>query len=91
MPCSRMILPSPARTTMITSAKPPILQSAGRAAKNVRAFHILNLIESGDEALIRYECELKDGERFRNTEYFRAVGDQIHEIDVYFGRTVTSK
>jgi ketosteroid isomerase-like protein len=57
-------------------------------SENINAFKILNLIEDGDEAFIRYECELKDGKRFRNTEYFRVEDGKIREVDVYFGRNV---
>jgi len=56
----------------------------------IQRFLILDLIENGDEAFIRYECELTDGKRFRNTEYFRFEGDKIREVDVYFGRDVTA-
>src|SRR5262245_37634686 len=30
----------------------------------IRAIHIEKLFEKGDEAFVRYECELKDGARF---------------------------
>jgi ketosteroid isomerase-like protein len=50
-----------------------------------RVFRIVNLFESGAEAFVRYECELVDHGRFRNTEYFRREGEQIGEICVYFG------
>jgi ketosteroid isomerase-like protein len=55
---------------------------------NIKGFKILNLIEAGNEAFIRYECELKDGKRFRNTEFFRIEDGKIREVDVYFGRNV---
>jgi ketosteroid isomerase-like protein len=54
----------------------------------IKTFRVLNLFEHGGEAFIRYECELQDGKRFRNTEYFRVDGDKIKEVDVYFGRNV---
>jgi ketosteroid isomerase-like protein len=54
-----------------------------------RGFEILKLIHEGDEAFVLYELETKDGERFRNTEFFRCDGDQVKEVDVYFGRTVS--
>jgi len=57
---------------------------------NIQRFLILDLIENGDEAFIRYECEMVDGKRFRNTEYFRLEGGKVREVDVYFGRDVTS-
>ncbi|MBI1257708.1 MAG: DUF4440 domain-containing protein [Chloroflexi bacterium] len=53
-------------------------------------FRILDLIDNGEEAFIRYECEFTDGKRIRNTEYFRLEGDRVREVDVYFGRDVTA-
>ncbi len=41
-------------------------------------------VESG-AALVRYVAELKDGKRFRNTEYFRFEDGKIKSVDVYFG------
>ena len=54
-----------------------------------RTFEILKLFHEGDEAFVQYELETTDGERFRNTEFFRCEGDQIKEVDVYFGRTIS--
>jgi ketosteroid isomerase-like protein len=56
----------------------------------IHAHHIEKLFVEGDEALVRYQVQLKDGTRFRNTEYIRIDGDQIKEIDVYFGSNITS-
>lgn len=50
-----------------------------------RVFRIVNLFENGNEAFVRYECELEGHGGFRNTEYFRAEGGRIREICVYFG------
>ena len=50
-----------------------------------RTFRIVNLVESGGEAFVRYECELIDHGTFRNTEYFRVEAGRIREICVYFG------
>ena len=55
-----------------------------------RVFRIVNLLENGSEAFVRYECELKDHGGFRNTEYFRAEGGRIREICVYFGGDTAS-
>src|SRR6185295_3660731 len=54
----------------------------------IRGYQILNLFEQGNEAFIRYICELKDGKRFQNTEYFRIEGDKIREVEVYFGANI---
>jgi ketosteroid isomerase-like protein len=57
-------------------------------AEKIRAIHIDKLFQQGDEVFVRYECELKDGARFRNTEYFRIEGSKIREVEVYFGSPV---
>jgi ketosteroid isomerase-like protein len=50
-----------------------------------RSHTIENLFVEGNEALVRYLAELKNGARFRNVEYVRVEGDKIKEVDVYFG------
>ena len=50
-----------------------------------RIFRIVNLFENGNEAFVRYECELVNHGGFRNTEYFRVDAGRIREICVYFG------
>ena len=55
-------------------------------SEKIRAIRIDKLFEKGDEAFVRYECELKDGARFRNTEYFRIEGKKIKEVEVYSDR-----
>jgi|SRR5215813_413112 len=54
-------------------------------AREIEAICIDKLFQEGSEAFVRYECELKDGSRFRNTEYFRIEGNKIREVEVYFG------
>lgn len=56
----------------------------------IAGFRILNLVEDGNEAFVRYEGRLKDGSRFKNTEYFRVEGDKIVEVEVYFGRSIST-
>lgn len=41
----------------------------------------------GDEAFVIYKCVAKDGNSFRNTEFFVFAGDKVRSIDVYFGAT----
>lgn len=50
---------------------------------------IEQILVEGNEAFVRYRAELKDGSKFRNTEYFRIEGDKIREIEVFFGATST--
>jgi ketosteroid isomerase-like protein len=56
--------------------------------ERILAIRIEKLFEEGNEAFARYECELKDGARFRNTEYFRIEGNKIREVEVYFGSPI---
>jgi ketosteroid isomerase-like protein len=54
-----------------------------------RSHQIEQLFVQGNEALVRYRAELKDGSAFRNTEYIRVEGNKIKETDVYFGANLT--
>lgn len=58
---------------------------------NIRAFVIEKVFEEGDEAFIRYESQKLDGEKFRNTEFFRTDGEKIKEVQVYFGSAETKR
>jgi ketosteroid isomerase-like protein len=57
-------------------------------SENILHYAFLNLLTDANAALVRYECTLQDGSRFRNMEYLRLEGGKIAEIDVYFGRDV---
>src|SRR4051794_31484337 len=50
----------------------------------IRAFHIEQLLDRGDEALVLYELELAGGVRFRNVEHVRFADGRIREVTVYF-------
>jgi len=55
-------------------------------AGNIDAFAFVRLTEIGnDEVLVTYEATRADGTRFRNTEVLTFAGDQIREVEVYFG------
>ncbi len=56
----------------------------------IRVQQIEKLFVEGNEALVRYRVELRDGTQFRNVEYIRTDGNQVKEIDVYFGANITS-
>lgn len=60
-------------------------------SEKIRVHHIEKLFEKGDEAFVRYECELKTGERFRNTELLRIEGNKVKEVEVYFGSTTKDR
>ena len=50
---------------------------------------ILELVGAGqDGVFILYEYELKTGERHRNTEFITVRGEQLVEIQVFFGGQV---
>jgi ketosteroid isomerase-like protein len=56
-------------------------------ADRIKAHTLEKIFVQGDEAFVTYQCVMNDGTEFRNTEFFRFVGNQIHEINVYFGAT----
>jgi hypothetical protein len=49
------------------------------------SYEIEQMLESDNEAFILYDCKIKNGGRSRNTEFFTIEGNQIKEIEVYFG------
>jgi hypothetical protein len=38
-----------------------------------------------NSAFVTYEIQMKDGRRFRNTEFITVRGGQVIEVEVYFG------
>ncbi|ADD41645.1 nuclear transport factor 2 family protein [Stackebrandtia nassauensis] len=47
---------------------------------------LLDVVEaSTDGVFARYEYELTDGERYRNTEHFTVRDGRIRAVEVYFG------
>jgi ketosteroid isomerase-like protein len=48
-------------------------------------FDFARIIEAGDEVVVTYNATREDGSRFRNTEVLTFEGDQVAEIEVYFG------
>jgi len=54
-------------------------------AGTVASFDFKRLEEIGDEVLITYESTKTDGRRFRNTEIVTFDGEQICQVEVYFG------
>ncbi len=51
----------------------------------IESFHLLRLIEAGDEVVVTYESTKTDGSRFRNTEILTFEGEKLREVEVYFG------
>jgi hypothetical protein len=48
-------------------------------------YDFARIIEAGDEIVVTYNATRNDGSRFRNTEVLTFEGDQVVEIEVYFG------
>jgi ketosteroid isomerase-like protein len=53
-------------------------------SNNIRAFRIEKLFEKGNEAFVLYEGERYDGGKWRCTEFFRADGSKLKEVQVFF-------
>jgi ketosteroid isomerase-like protein len=51
-------------------------------------FEFVRLVESGDEVIVTYEMKNTDGAKGRNTEVLTFKGDQVREVEVYFGWNV---
>ena len=55
-------------------------------SQNSPTFRFEKLVVSpDDDVFVLYECTLKDGGIFRNTEFFRISENKIKTIEVYFG------
>jgi ketosteroid isomerase-like protein len=54
-------------------------------SETIESFEFKRLIESGDEVVVTYESTKTDGHRFRNTEILTFDGDEIANVEVYFG------
>jgi ketosteroid isomerase-like protein len=56
-------------------------------ADGIKGHTLEKIFVEGDEVFVTYKCVMSDGTEFRNTEFFKFVGDRIGEINVYFGAT----
>ncbi len=54
-------------------------------SERIREHVIEKIFVAGDEAFVRYLCRTNAGTEFRNTEFFRFAGDNLVEVQVYFG------
>lgn len=54
-------------------------------SENAKLYKIENLIELDDEAFVQYECETINGNKFKNTEFFKLKGNKIKKVEVYYG------
>ena len=51
----------------------------------IKRFDLQRVFGSGNEALVMYVCETKNGKAFRNVEYLRLRDDKVEAIECYFG------
>lgn len=54
-------------------------------SKTIEGFDFVAVAPSGNRVFVVYEGRRKGGKRFRNTEVCLFQGDQVVEIEVYFG------
>jgi hypothetical protein len=54
-------------------------------AKDIKAFNLLKIFGSSDEAFVKYDCLTMDNKTFRNVEYIRLKGQKVEAIECYFG------
>jgi ketosteroid isomerase-like protein len=51
----------------------------------IEGFDFVRLVAGDDQVAVTYEGRAAGGKRFRNTEIFTLRGDQVVEVEVYFG------
>ena len=69
--------------------KTAYLERCFPTANRLVSQEILELVGAGEDGVfILYEYELKTGERHRNTEFITVRGEQLVEIQVFFGGQV---
>jgi ketosteroid isomerase-like protein len=54
-------------------------------SERTESFDFIRLATCDDQVAVTYEARTVDGKRFRNTEVFTLRGDQVVEVEVYFG------
>jgi ketosteroid isomerase-like protein len=57
----------------------------------IEGFDFIHLISNGDKVFVTYQGRGAKGHRFRNTEIVTVRGNQITEVEVYFGWTIPHK
>jgi ketosteroid isomerase-like protein len=51
----------------------------------IEGFDFVRLMTGDDQVAVTYEGRVAGGKRFRNTEIFTLRGEQVVEVEVYFG------
>jgi hypothetical protein len=54
-------------------------------SEKIVGFELVNLVPDGNRVFVTYVGRNIDGHRFRNTEIVTVRGNQIVEVEVYFG------
>ncbi len=54
-------------------------------SQRIEGFDFIHLVPESDKVFVTYEGRSTGGHRFRNTEIVTVRGDQIVEVEVYFG------
>ena len=57
-------------------------------SERITAFSFINLVCDADKVFVTYEGRNTDGGGFRNTEIITVRGQQIADVEVYFGWSV---
>ncbi|HEY4281588.1 MAG TPA: nuclear transport factor 2 family protein [Chthoniobacterales bacterium] len=57
-------------------------------SETITSFDFINLVADHDQVFVTYEGHKTDGQGFRNTEIVTIRGDQIVQVEVYFGWSI---
>jgi hypothetical protein len=60
-------------------------------SKTIAGFDFINVVTEGDRVFVTYEGRGTNGHRFRNSEILTMRGDQIVDVEVYFGWSIPHK
>ena len=60
-------------------------------SQSTEGFDFIYLVQEGERVFVTYKGRSTDGRRFRNTEIVTVRGDQIIEVEVYFGWSIPHK
>jgi len=56
-------------------------------SEHMEGFEFIHLVPEGDQVFVTYEARTTGG-RFRNTEILTVKGNQLIEVEVYFGWSI---
>jgi hypothetical protein len=57
-------------------------------SRTTESFDFIHIVPDGDRVVVTYEARSTGGHRFRNTEVITVRGEQIVEVEVYFGWSI---